>query len=108
MTDTPTQRVRAACEQLLSQGHDVTFNAVAAASGISRATCYRDRDLRTIIDAYRTRHGELITITNLADRIDNLTQTVEALATKVRHHEEQIRTLKRGRTSRPTPPSDPD
>ena len=100
MSDTPTDRVRAACEQLLAAGHDVTFAAVAEHSGISRATCYRDRQLRAIIDAYRSRHGELLTISGLADRLDNLTQALEAIAAKVRRQEEEIRTLKR-RTATP-------
>jgi hypothetical protein len=93
--DTPAQRVRDACEQLLAAGHDVTFTAVAQASGIARATCYRNRDLRSIIDAYRARHGEQLTLTALADRIDSLAQTLDALAEKVRRHEEEIRSLKR-------------
>jgi hypothetical protein len=100
MSDTPTDRVRAACEQLLAAGRDVTFAAVAEHSGISRATCYRDRQLRAIIDAYRSRHGELLTISGLADRLDNLTQALEAVAAKVRRQEEEIRTLKR-RTATP-------
>jgi len=104
-TDTTSgaERVRAACEQLLAGGGDVTFAAAAAGSGISRATCYRDRQLRSIIDAYRSRHGEQLTLTTLADRFDNLAQTVEALAAKVRRQEEEIRTLKRAATTRPTP-----
>ena len=100
MSDTPTDRVRAACEQMLAAGRDVTFAAVAEHSGISRATCYRDRQLRAIIDAYRSRHGELLTISGLADRLDNLTQALEAIAAKVRRQEEEIRTLKR-RTATP-------
>jgi Family of unknown function (DUF6262) len=100
MSDTPTDRVRAACEQMLAARRDVTFAAVAEHSGISRATCYRDRQLRAIIDAYRSRHGELLTISGLADRLDNLTQALEAIAAKVRRQEEEIRTLKR-RTATP-------
>ena len=100
MSDTPTDRVRAACEQMLAAGRDVTFAAVAEHSGISRATCYRDRQLRAIIDAYRSRHGELLTISGLADRLDNLTQALESIAAKVRRQEEEIRTLKR-RTATP-------
>jgi len=95
MSDTPTDRVRNACEQLLAAGRDVTFAAVAEHSGISRATCYRDRQLRAVIDAYRSRHGEMLTITGLADRLDNLTQALDAVAAKVRRHEEELRTLKR-------------
>jgi ACT domain-containing protein len=105
MTATGAERIRAACEQLLAAGRDVTFIAVAEASGVSRATCYRNRDLRAVIDSYRARDGELLTITNLADRVDQLTASLEAVATKVRRQEEEIRALKRaaapGRTPRP-------
>jgi hypothetical protein len=94
MTGTQAQQVRAACEQLLADGRDVTFTAVAQTSGIARATCYRNRELRSVIDTYRSRHGELLTLTALADRIDNLTQTLDALAEKVRRQEEEIRSLK--------------
>jgi len=100
MNDIPTDRVRAACEQILAAGRDVTFAAVAEHSGISRATCYRDRQLRVVIDAYRSRDGELLTISGLADRLDNLTQALEAVAAKVRRQEEEIRILKR-RTNTP-------
>ena len=100
MSDAPPDRVRTAFEQMLAAGREVTFAAVAEHSGISRATCYRDRQLRAIIDAYRSRHGELLTISGLADRLDNLTQALEAIAAKVRRQEEEIRTLKR-RTATP-------
>ena len=95
MSDTPTDRVRSACEQLLAAGRDVTFAAVAEHSGISRATCYRDRQLRAVIDTYRSRHGEMLTLTGLADRLDNLAQALEAVAAKVRRQEEELRALKR-------------
>jgi hypothetical protein len=95
MTQTRADAVRSACEQLLADSRDVTFTAVAEHSGISRATCYRDRQLRAIIDTYRSRHGELLTLTRLADRLDNLTQALDAVAAKVRRQEEEIRTLKR-------------
>jgi hypothetical protein len=95
MSQTPTDRVRSACEQLLAAGRDVTFAAIAEHSGISRATCYRNRQLRAVIDAYRSRHGEMLTITGLADRLDNLTQALDAVAAKVRRQEEELRTLKR-------------
>jgi len=100
VSHTATDRVRAACEQLLAAGRDVTFAAVAEHSGISRATCYRDRQLRAIIDTYRSRHGDMLTLTGLADRVDNLTQALEAVAATVRRQEEELRTLKR-RTATP-------
>ena len=80
--DKKSERIRAACEQLLAAGTNVTFTAVADTSGISRATCYRRRELREIIHRYRSRHGELLTITSLATRVDNLTQALDAVATK--------------------------
>lgn len=101
MTQDRIVAVRAACEQLLANGNDVTFTAVAQHSGISRATCYRDRDLRTVIEAYRSRHGDMLTLTALADRIDNLTQALEAVASKVRRQEEELRALRQ--SSGPTP-----
>ena len=46
------------------------------------ATCdgsyYRDRQLRAVIDTYRSRHGDMLTITGLADRLDNLAQALDA------------------------------
>ena len=106
-TDTDTERIRAACEALLAAGRDVTFTAVADTSGISRATCYRNRQLRAVIDAYRSRHGEMLTITGLAERLDNLTQALDAVAAKVRRHEEELRTLKR-RAATPRRSPQPD
>lgn len=103
MSTTRIAAVRAACEQLLADGADVTFTAVAQQAGISRATCYRDRDLRAVIETYRDRHGQMLTLTGLADRIDNLTQALEALASKVRRQEEELRTLRRSSPSARTP-----
>jgi ACT domain-containing protein len=108
MTTTGAERIRAACEQLLADGRDVTFTAVAQASGLSRATCYRDRELRAVIDTYRARDGELLTLTSLADRVDNLTQTLEAVAAKVRRQEEELQALKRAAARRRAPKKTPD
>lgn len=101
MTHPRLAAVRTACEQLLADGRDVTFTAVAEHAGISRATCYRDRDLRAVIEAYRSRHGQMLTLTGLADRIDNLTQALEAVASKVRRQDEELRALKQ--SAGPTP-----
>jgi hypothetical protein len=98
-------RVRAACEALASARADITVPAVAAEAGISRATCYRRRDLRAIIDAHRSRQGELLTLTALADRVDNLTQALDAVAAKVRRQEEEIRALKRREATTPNRPT---
>ena len=103
--DADAERVRAACEALAGAGADITFTTVAAEARISRATRYRRRDLRAIIDGYRSRHGELLTLTGLADRVDNLTQALDSVAAKVRRQEEEIRALKRRETTATTPPT---
>ena len=103
MSQATSEQARLACEQLLTDGRDVTFTAVATASGISRATCYRDREIRAVIDTYRARDGELLTLTRLADRIDQLNASLEALAAKVRRQEEELRTLKRAAVPERTP-----
>lgn len=103
MSTTHIDAVRACCERLLADGKDVTFTAVADQVGISRATCYRNRDLRAVIEAYRSRHGDTLTLTALADRIDNLTQTLEALAGKVRRQDEELRALTRSSAQTPSP-----
>jgi transposase-like protein len=91
--DLPAQ-VRTACTTL-AQHHGVTFPAVAEHTGISRATLYRRRDLREIIEAHRNPDGHTPTITGLATQIDQLRQALEAVAAKVRRHEEDLRTIKR-------------
>ncbi|HUY99128.1 MAG TPA: hypothetical protein VMU89_02165 [Thermomicrobiaceae bacterium] len=108
MTDAPAELVRAACERLLASNRDVTFSGVAQASGVSRATCYRDRELRRIIDTYRSRHGQLLTLTGLADQVDNLSQSLEAVAAKVRRQDEELRALKRAVATRQATKKTPD
>ena len=87
-------RVHAACTTL-AQHDGVTFPAVAGRTGISRATLYRRRDLREIIEAHRDPDGHTPTITGLATQIDQLRQALEAVAAKVRRHEEDLRTINR-------------
>jgi len=103
MTATSLERVRTACQQLLAAGRDVTFTAVAQTSGVRRATCYRDRELRSVIDAYRGRHGELLTLTGLDGRVDQLTASLEAVAGHLRRQEEELRALKRTAATRRAP-----
>jgi len=94
MTDTSTlNRVERACAQLHQDGQPVTFTAVAAATGLGRTTLYRDPTLRAVIDQHRHRAATSGTITGLTDEIATLRAAVEAIATRVRHHEEQLRRL---------------
>jgi hypothetical protein len=95
MTDTnKLDRVRDACDQLVRSGQTITFDAVADAAEISRATLYRRRGLREIIERYRDPTGQQLTLTGLADQIDQLRDSLEAVADRVRRHEEELRRLK--------------
>jgi AcrR family transcriptional regulator len=87
--------VRSACAELLQAGQRVTFAKIAERTGISRATLYRQRQLRELIDQHRDPAGETLTLTTLAAQVDQLQHTLEALAATVRGHEEDLRRLKR-------------
>jgi Family of unknown function (DUF6262) len=93
--------VRKACAELLRAGERITFPKVAERAGISRATLYRQRPLRELIDQHRHPTGETLTLTALAAQVDQLQRTLEALAAKVRRHDEQLR--RSGATQTRTP-----
>jgi hypothetical protein len=90
-----TTRAEQACSQLETNGHPVTFTAVAALAHISRATLYRDPALRALVDEHRHRSAEANTLTGLAADISALRTALEAIAGRVRRHEEQLRQLTR-------------
>jgi hypothetical protein len=103
VSDDPARQlkaVRSACAELVRAGARVTFPKVAQRTGISRATLYRQRRLRELIDQHRHAPGETLTLTALAAQVDQLQQTLEALAAKVRRHDEQLR--RSGATQTPT------
>jgi AcrR family transcriptional regulator len=91
-TDHRHQRVEDACAALLADRHRVTFDAVAAHTGIGRATLYRHPDLRAVIEDHRScgRHTP-----GLTTDLTHLRTALEELATKVRRHEEELRRLRR-------------
>jgi hypothetical protein len=94
MTDTNTlNRVERACAQLRHEGHPVTFTAVAARTGLGRSTLYRDPTVRAVIETHRQRTADGGTIAGLTDEIATLRTALDALAAKVRHHDEQLRRL---------------
>ena len=97
MTDEPAIRVEHACRHLLTTGATITFDAVAAHTGIARATLYRRPELRAIIEEHRREGRDALTLTGLQVQIDQLRATLEALAAKARRHEEELRRLKRTR-----------
>jgi hypothetical protein len=86
-----TPRVEQACQDLLTTGQPVTIAEVAARSRIGRSTLYRHPELRAVIDEHRQHQRDALTLTGLAVQIDQLRQGLEAVAAKVRRHEEQLR-----------------
>jgi hypothetical protein len=91
--DDAVRRVERACRDLAAQRTPITFDAVAAHAGIGRATLYRRPELRAIIEEHRQTTREALTLTGLNTQIDQLRATLDALAGKVRRHEEQLRRL---------------
>jgi len=77
--------------------HDVTFTAVAARTKLGRTTLYRDPTIRAVIEEHRHRAATGGTLAGLTDEIATLRATVDALAERLRHHEEQLRRLDRKR-----------
>lgn len=94
-------RAEDACAQLAAAGQPVTFTAVAARAGFSRGTLYRDPALRALIEEHRHRAASARTLTGLADDIAALRTAIDAVASRVRRHEEQIRQLSRKQAPAP-------
>ena len=98
---TPEQRrqhVEDACAAIILAGQPVTFDEVAARTGLGRATLYRNPDLRTIIEEHRARGKESHTLTGLTTEIAHLRVALDAIAKTVRRHEEELRRLRKPRT----------
>ncbi len=90
-------RVETACAELAAAGQPVTFAEVAARAQISRTTLYRRPDLRAVVEEHRTQGQDASTLTGLSVQIDQLRRSLEAVAARVRHHEEKLRRLERAR-----------
>jgi Family of unknown function (DUF6262) len=88
-------RIEAACAELAAAGQPLTFGQVAARTQISRTTLYRRVDLRIVVEEHRARGQNATTLSGLTIQIDQLRHSLEALAAKVRRHEETIRRLER-------------
>jgi hypothetical protein len=98
MTSASTlNRVERACAQLHHDGNPVTFTAVATATGLGRTTLYRNPAIRAVVEEHRHRAATSGTLQGLTDEIATLRAAVEALAERVRRHEEQLRRLDRNR-----------
>lgn len=90
-------RVETACAELAAAGQPFTFAEIAARAQISRTTLYRRPDLRAVIDDHRARGHDASTLTSLTIQLDQMRRGLEAVAAKVRRHEETIRRLERAR-----------
>jgi hypothetical protein len=94
MTNTSTlNRVERACIELHHDGQAVTFTAVAAITGLGRTTLYRNPTIRAVIEEHRHRTATGGTVAALTDEIATLRAAMDALAARVRRHEEQLRRL---------------
>jgi hypothetical protein len=100
MTQPPLDRVEHACAELTRVGQPVTFTAVAARTGLSRATLYRNPQIRAVIDEHRARQADACTLSGLAAEISHLRTALEAVAGNVRQHEERLRRLERSAETR--------
>jgi hypothetical protein len=94
-------RTETACTELSTAGKAVTFAEVAARTQISRTTLYRRPDLRAVIDEHRSQSQNASTLTGLTIQIEQMRRSLEAVAAKVRRHEETIRRLERARRTAP-------
>ena len=90
-------RVEAACASLATAGQPITFAQVAKRARVSRTTLYRRADLRAVVDEHRARGQDATTLSALTVQIDQLRHSLEAVAAKVRRHEETLRRLERSR-----------
>ena len=93
--DQRRRRVEDVCAELLAQGLPITFDDVAARTGLGRATLYRNRELRATVEEHRTRGRDAQTFTDLAGEIAHLRTALDAVAANVRRHEEELRKLRR-------------
>jgi hypothetical protein len=95
---TPEQRrqhVEDACAAIILAGQPVTFDDVAARTGLGRATLYRNPDLRTIVEEHRTHGKESHTLSGRTTEIAHLRIALDAIAATVRRHEEELRRLRK-------------
>lgn len=90
-------QVERACAELLHGAHVVSFTTIAARTGISRTSLYRDDTLRAVIEEYRARTHDARSLSGVIAEVGHLRIAVEALAEKVRRHDEQLRRLNRTR-----------
>lgn len=86
-------KVEAACQELIDEGKIVTFVEVARRTGVTRNSLYRNKELRSSVEEYRSVSQNSYTFSGLSAEVSHLRTAVEGLADNVRRHEEQIRRL---------------
>jgi hypothetical protein len=97
MTADTISKVEQACADLIANQQPVTFTQVAARTGLGRTTLYRNPSLRALIEEHRHRAAQAGTLSGLADDVAALQTAVEAIAGRVRRHEEQLRQIAKQR-----------
>jgi hypothetical protein len=85
--------VETACADLAAAGDPVTFTTIADRTGISRTTLYRNPQLRAIIEEHRQHSRDPRTLSGLGAEIAHLRTALQAVADRVRQHEERLRRL---------------
>jgi hypothetical protein len=85
--------VERACRDLAGTGQPITFTTIAERTGISRTTLYRNPQLRAVVEEHRHHSHDPRTLNGLTAEIAHLRAALEALADRVRHHEERLRRL---------------
>ncbi len=94
------RRVEQACLALAAEGNEVSFTNVATRAEVGRATLYRRPELRALVEEHRLRGQEALTLSGLVVQVDQLRVGLEAVAARVRQHDEILRRLnRRSRTS---------
>ena len=91
------QQVEQALAELQQAGTRVSITAVATHTGIARGTLYRHSELIALIREHRDHASGDPTLTGLNSDIMHLRLGIEAVADRVRHHEERLRSLERER-----------
>lgn len=88
-------RVERASAELLRDAEPITFPAVAERSGVSRTTLYRDENLPAVVEEHRRQGRAPRTPSGVVAEVHHLRDALEAIAERVRRHEEQFRRLAR-------------
>ncbi len=97
MSDRRVEAVERACLDLAAADEPITFVTVSARAGVPRVTLYRNPTLRALVEEHRARAREATTLSGLAAGLANQGLALEALAQRVRRHEEILRKLTRSR-----------